>query len=535
MSGLARVLRVGLLAFSCVLLVGHSLLFNFVTDDAFISFVYAKNLAQHGELVFNLGERVEGYTNFLWTLVLAAGLRLNLPPEGLSRVLGTLCALFTMLYSASLFRRVASTKHAVWESLSALCLATIPGYACWASGGLETQLFTLLCTVSLGEYVQITIDETAATQTGFARLGLTLGLASITRPEGYLLFALLAIHRLFHNVKKRAFFPTRLDWILVFLFLAITIPHMAFRRLYYGYFVPNTFYIKSSGGKGTWDQGFYYLWAFSRDLKLWIFPLLYGLGLLRAWSKSDNKPARLSTGYARLGELLLWWSVPFCLYVASVGGDFMGLYRFMMPIVPLWVFCGVLGLYRLLHELNARLMYAAIGVLLGLHGLNTFFVDRHALTFIGADRGIDTPGYLRHYVNDRIAIGKWFRQHVKPDDYQVVGGAGAQVYYAGIRALDSFGLSDACVAHEVPASSNRPGHQKFAPLEYVLSRKPTILTYNVYRIAQTPYRPSDSEAAMWRARGFHYVSVEIPGLSERWYSFLKRTDRSLGPFPPAQD
>ncbi|MBP6743246.1 MAG: hypothetical protein KA244_10365, partial [Deltaproteobacteria bacterium] len=62
-----------------VVLVAHSLRFDFVTDDAFISFVYAKNLVEHGALVFNLDERVEGYTNFLWTLLLAAGMALRIP------------------------------------------------------------------------------------------------------------------------------------------------------------------------------------------------------------------------------------------------------------------------------------------------------------------------------------------------------------------------------------------------------------------------------------------------------------------------
>ena len=45
--------------------------FDFLNDDAFISFRYAQNLAEHGELTYNLGERVEGYTNFLWTVLMA--------------------------------------------------------------------------------------------------------------------------------------------------------------------------------------------------------------------------------------------------------------------------------------------------------------------------------------------------------------------------------------------------------------------------------------------------------------------------------
>ena len=62
---------IALLLLAAAALVAHSLVFNFVTDDAFISFVYSRNLAEHGKLVFNLGEHpVEGYTNFLWTVLL---------------------------------------------------------------------------------------------------------------------------------------------------------------------------------------------------------------------------------------------------------------------------------------------------------------------------------------------------------------------------------------------------------------------------------------------------------------------------------
>src|SRR5262245_30182050 len=41
-------------------------------DDAFISFRYVRNLVTGHGLVFNVGERVEGYSNFLWVIELAA-------------------------------------------------------------------------------------------------------------------------------------------------------------------------------------------------------------------------------------------------------------------------------------------------------------------------------------------------------------------------------------------------------------------------------------------------------------------------------
>jgi len=74
---------------AAVVLVVHSLAYNFVTDDAYISFVFSRNFAEHGQLAFNLGQPVEGYTNFLWTLVLGLGMLVGAPPEIASRVLGT--------------------------------------------------------------------------------------------------------------------------------------------------------------------------------------------------------------------------------------------------------------------------------------------------------------------------------------------------------------------------------------------------------------------------------------------------------------
>src|SRR4051795_7556496 len=105
-----------LLAVAGVALVAHSLVFNFVTDDAFISFVYSRNLARHGQLVFNLGERVEGYTNFLWTVILAALLKIGLAPELMSRVLGTASGVATLFVCAFASRTLRQSRdYSPWD------------------------------------------------------------------------------------------------------------------------------------------------------------------------------------------------------------------------------------------------------------------------------------------------------------------------------------------------------------------------------------------------------------------------------------
>ena len=507
-----------LLAVAAAGLIRFSLVWNFVTDDAFISFVYARNLVEHGELVFNLGERVEGYTNFLWTILIAAGLKLGLPAEDTSRVMGTAAAIGTMVVAAYLMRRLRQAgRPEAWDALPALLLAAVPGYACWSSGGLETQLFSLLVTGGVALYLKESINDDAPRASA-----IVFGLSALTRPEGVLVFAVTALHRGVALLLQRKKILAR-DFVWGAIFMAFVVPHFLWRKTYYGYWLPNTFYIKSSGGAGTWEQGGFYVWSAVKQFHLWA-PLLIGIaGLV----------VRRSRATLLFSSHVLLLVVVYLGYVAKVGGDFMGLFRFIMPPIVLFFLFGAHGLYLLLST-RPRLTVPSVLALLVLHVLHAVSVTRASLV-IGADRGIDTPGFLRWYTADRAIIGKWFGQVRQPDDFMAVGGAGAQVYYARMGALDCFGLSDEYIAHNVNPVSNRPGHQKYAPLEYQLKRKPTIITSNYYRIQSTPYMPSRSESSEWRSRGYHYVSVEMPGLSARYYSFLKRLDRTLGPLPAAPD
>lgn len=519
-----RAIVVTLLAAAAVALVAHSLVFNFVTDDAFISFVYARNLAEHGQLVFNVGEKaVEGYTNFLWTVLLGALLKVGLRPEIMSRVLGTAFAIATFGAVAWLSRRLRAADDAgadwsPWDALPALILAGVPGYACWSSGGLETQMFTFLVTLGGALY----LDDALAGRPPRARSGVVFGVAALTRPEGALFFALTALHRALCKLRARDLRPSRAELAWVAAFAAFVVPHFLWRRWYYGWWLPNTFYIKSSGVGGTWPQGGYYLLRVAQHFHLWVVPILVAAG----WRARPERGARLFVGYATLMVGV------FALYVASVGGDFMGLYRFVMPAIPPVALLGAIGLRQLLAARAPAPAAAVVALVLAGHAAHAVTVDRLALT-IGADRGpagnIDWPGFLRWYTNDRAAIGKWFGRYARPDDYAAVGGAGAQVYYSGIRSLDCFGLSDEHIAHDVPATSSRPGHEKYAPNDYILSRHPTIITSYNYRLVNAPYVGPD--AAYWMQHGYHYVTVPVPGLSSPMYSFLLRNDRSFGPLP----
>ena len=78
-------------------LLWHITSYWFLCDDAFISFRYARNLSEGYGLVFNPGfERVEGYTNFSWVVLLAGLARLGVAPESAALVLGPIAASATL-------------------------------------------------------------------------------------------------------------------------------------------------------------------------------------------------------------------------------------------------------------------------------------------------------------------------------------------------------------------------------------------------------------------------------------------------------
>src|SRR5215831_17241797 len=85
--------------------VAHIYYLRFVCDDAFISYRYAANLAHGRGLVFNPGERVEGYTNFLWVVLCSALIRLGVPPEAGAIWLSGAAALATVAAGMAHLRR----------------------------------------------------------------------------------------------------------------------------------------------------------------------------------------------------------------------------------------------------------------------------------------------------------------------------------------------------------------------------------------------------------------------------------------------
>ncbi len=538
----------GCLAAATVL---HAQRFPFVCDDAYISLRYAENLAHHGQLVWNLGERVEGYTNFLWTVLLAGVHLLGPDLPGLSLTLGRLFGAATVVFLLffGLARRQTSRNPSaglrdpvVW--LAPALTAGWASFATWNSGGLETALFTFLLTTAWASLFLLDPKH------GWVS-GLLFALAAMTRPEG-LLFAVLALPfvagravasplprgSLGGTLAKAVRACLKWGLPLVLLYGA----YFSWRYTYYGYFFPNTYYIKASGmgDPATLASGWRYLRTFVRDYHLlWVSPLpVFGLwAALRRRPNRDWEPLLLQ-GY-------LWTTLTaYGVYVVRVGGDFMAMHRFFVPVIPGLAVLLQEGVWGLTESLPARAQKATATLLtaslvavwavtsyrLGTKTLSTLRVT--STGYWGAYDGMESVAFMRKFAEDRILIGHWLRKRVPHRALMAVGGAGAIVFASGLRAIDSFGLSDLYVAHRTKPVSVRPGHQKRAPLSYLLSRKPDILCApGLVRHQDWEYRPSPGERARWERRGYEYFCATPKGLKPAYYCCLKRIDRPLGLVP----
>jgi hypothetical protein len=236
-------------------LVAHVLFLWTIHEDAFIGFRYARNFAAGHGLRWNVDEApVEGYTNFLWVVILAGADAVGLDMPRVSQWLGVAAAIATLAVTARLARALFRDAPGVWL-VPPLLLALSPAFAAWASSGMETSLFTLLVVLAAAREVRERADPGRAPVSSIA-----LALAAMTRPEGALVFALVLAHRLIDPPGGRRDARALARWALGF-----ALPfgaYVAWRYAYYGFLLPNTFYAKVGSSPDQLVRGLKYVGKF---------------------------------------------------------------------------------------------------------------------------------------------------------------------------------------------------------------------------------------------------------------------------------
>ncbi|UCD94982.1 MAG: hypothetical protein JSU69_02715 [Candidatus Zixiibacteriota bacterium] len=257
-----------LLAVSAVVyLIIIFLLWDYSIDDAFVTFRYAENLSKGSGFVFNPGDKpVEGYSNFLWVLILSLTYSVGLPTYTTAKVLGVIFFLITGAVWFLYFEN--SPGKYMW--LTGPFFLITPITAFWAVSGLELGLYAFLL-VGLA----LAIFRKSLWSLAFGAL------LVLVRPEGFIIALVLVVTGLLAGGRS-IWRQKKKFYILNIIVPAVTMTLLIiFRMVVFGYPMPNTFYAKST----------FSLYSLTEMLKmsLYFLPLtaFFAVGIYRVTRKAE--------------------------------------------------------------------------------------------------------------------------------------------------------------------------------------------------------------------------------------------------------
>jgi arabinofuranosyltransferase len=466
----------GLLA---LILYYYARMFDFIQDDSFITYRYVKNFTDGNGLVFNIGERVEGYTCFLWVILLAGVKSLGFNFISASQVLGIISSLLTLLFtyliSSKIFPKTKGAAYNLVFTLSASAMLAANGsFAYWAVSGMETGLFA--CLITLGIYLYLT--EIKENSDGFPISSLVFLFAALTRPEGNLIFAVTVLHKIIitlrkpreKNVSPMQVLLSKNNLIWIGLYLGPALVYMIWRYSYYGFLLPNTFYAKTGSSLEYFATGFDYTWTF---LKSYGF---YGLFVLIAFYTLTSKEKFYSYLY------LVMIFVIFTIYVIFVGGDVLRPNRFFVPLMPVFFILVQEGLAMLvgLFDKKREMAMGAIMGLLIIGGVSYYTYSNESETIKGYSE-------LENGLVEKMKLtAGWLKNKQTQNGKPLTVAAttiGAISYYSDVTLIDMLGLTDKEVAHNpkpIPEISSKDvgWRERNYNVEYIMSRKPDYIYFS---------------------------------------------------------
>jgi len=439
-----------------IFLISFAWLNRFIQDDAFISFRYAKNFVKGFGLVFNKGEKLEGYTNFLWTIIIALPLKFNLDPIKFVFITGIVFFIITLLLTYKLSILIFKSK--TLSLITIILLGTNYTMSCYATGGLETQMQTAIVTACYYLFIKYMLESNWELKTSFS-LSILLALSILTRPDSILFAVIIFSTSIFVKKKEGLFQASKLKNYLALIvpFLVIMLFYLIWKVNYYGNILPNTFYAKADGQTSI-ISGLIYVGWFLATYWLFLFPLIL-IFFFKEFLHETNFKINLL-----LITILVW-----TLYLIKIGGGFME-FRFFVPILPFIFIVIVWIIDKIIQPEKLKVVFLVIII------IGSIF---HAVTF-HYQSGIEGIRVLEsHLTNPNenwIAVGKNLKTIFGDSDIKIaVTAAGAIPYYSELPTLDMLGLNDKYVAREKNVVSNRPGHQKLASISYLQSKGVNIL------------------------------------------------------------
>lgn len=392
-------------------------------DDVYIHFQFARNLATGHGLAFNPDQPTPGSTSPLWVLLLAGFYWLSdmlfLP----TRLVSAVAFLLTSVATYALAWRLLNDRGA---ALLTGILTALSGRLAWTGlSGMETALFAL---VSILGILRRDVERRGNLPAfGSAVL---FGLASVLRPEGYLLFAFALFDQWLELWRQRGKvepWPWRLamEGLSVGVYLAFVTPYLIFSYSATGHWLPNTFQVVGgSAGFTPLRYGREYLALILRDHPLLILFLPVGL---------------IGLALRRRGPwlLVLLWTVGLPLVSVWIAPNLRHHGRYTMSLIPLHVLIGVAGLAALSAWWQKRTRGRTL-VRRGWVGLAVLTI---AVAVPVAIWWADQFAWNVNNINDmQVALGHWVAEHTSPDAILALNDIGAIGYLSQRRVVDVVGL-----------------------------------------------------------------------------------------------
>ena len=432
-----------------------------VVDDALISLRYAQNLATGHGLVFNPGERVEGYTNFLWT-VLCAPVYWVTHAFGWSFVLG--CVRLNLVVAGLNAILMYVIAQRLWQGrvlplLAALALLVVDNsFVVWAAMAMESHLVTACMLGALAAWLSELRHRGAWT-------GALLAAAVMARPDAAL-FAIVFFPNVLPGILWRRKKPELRQWLWAAGVAAgLYGAYFAWRYSYYGFLLPNTFYLKvKSSHFDAVARGREYVTSFV--VERGYLPLVPLLSVF--WIGNTTVRTVLS------------WVLLHAAYVMYVGGDFYPGHRFLLVLIPmLALLLGhvVYGIGELVRKRGPRWLPVASGLVLA----SGLLVMVNQWRVLGLRYG-PLNGEIRrwaHTLSANRAFSLWLRQRSSPDDRIVLGDIGSAGVYGNLLVVDYFGVVDPVVAHQdaTTLGHGKPGHEKKATFAHCMETRPKYIKW----------------------------------------------------------
>jgi hypothetical protein len=415
-----------------------------ISDDAYISLVYARNFASGLGIIYNPGQRVEGYTNFLWTMLMSLPFFLNIDPIFFVKILGAASSV-TLIFG---IYKVASRLYGRPVALIAAISIGISNHVAYMSTwGLETVFF-----MTLYIYAILFYNSERPILSGFF-----FALSALTRMEATILYGVYVLHSCFSSKIHKAI-------RLILSFIPIFGTYFIWRWTYYGWPLPNTYYAKVGGGEGKISvilRGMTYISEQSFSLHLFL-PLAVVITILCVsiiLRHQIDLPCFSDPLIPLLASCMFYVS-----YIVLVGGDVFN-ERLLVQALPLVI----LSLLWIPAATRRRTPSDQPPVDLRRGAV--------ALTICTA-LGISSPHFpVSTHLTGWITIGKWLASHYPTGTIIATDAAGAIKYYSQLPTIDILGLNDTHIAHrQIEGLGNGvPGHEKQDDV-YVIDMNPTVVT-----------------------------------------------------------